>query len=611
MYTALEFLSVNPEDRKANADVVDWWNLHKYAFLDHHDPHKENTLHSQNWEEIGIPLSRSPGATPAHHDKTVFEDIYNNLCRKQWLDPLSLQHAKYGQLSPQSQRQQHANDKVLPWTIKFEEERYRDYELGGALCVSYLIDGGDFLQFLQRQTTGQLAREKGGLVGYVNMSVDKVAECTPWRLARTFRTSVNNRLAYGHCKELAAKEKALRLSLQRKQDELGAVRRRLKDEQLARDEQRAQFESEMEALHHSYLVARRARSKEREQQEWPHPLQSDNTARFTPNRSTPHPNQPENTAHFTPNRESQSHHVFGVAHSHDHAQCINSGRHHNHNHHSHHDEAQGAGSDHKGHRYNGYGDQFASEHGQDGSNSKRWSPQKQLKPYPVPRDQHPARQLSESALWSYIDLARMSSSRYANYIWWPERPDLISKQQQAKAAANSGSSSKRKAQEEATYISDTQYYESRANLIWTKKFAIVMDFNLFLFDAYAHPGNIEEALALSHSLLSLVVASNVVVSKKNKKDFFLNTSRKTKSTRKDQQYRYLQFRCDGKDGDDDVQRSEWMEELDYQIYIARDLLAIPGIKLKVADPHGTVWLPAPATLSSSGDDAQGKKTTCK
>ena len=103
--------------------------------------------------------------------------FYENLCRKQWLDALSLQHAKH------------------------------------------------HFVFLRRQTLGQLAREKGGLVCYVNVSVD------------------DNCLALGHMKELTAKEKALRLSLQRKQ-----------------------FESDMEALQ---------------------------------------PNQPDNTARFVPNRESQ------------------------------------------------------------------------------------------------------------------------------------------------------------------------------------------------------------------------------------------------------------------------------------------------------------------
>jgi len=714
LYTALEFLSVNPDELKANADVVDWWDRYKYAFLDRHDPHKEDTLHSQNWDEIGIPLSRSPGATPAHHDKTIFEDIYTNLCRKQWLDPLSLQHTKYGHLSLQ-RRGRPQNDKILPSTVKFAEERYRDYDAeedvldggSGALCVSYLIDGGDFLQFLRRQTTGQLAREKGGLVGYVNVSVeDKVAECTPWRLARTFRTSVNNRMAYEHNKKLAAQEKALRLSLQRKQDELDAVRRRLEDEQLARDEQRAQFESEMEAVHRSYSSQRRPYAKEQRERPRAHTKES---AQFANNRSAPHPNQPDSTGSFAPNQASQSHHVLGVAHSHGHV-----GRYHNHS----------ERESHEGHHFNGYGGKISQplhkhsshrEHGRDthgvakvGSSNKRWSPmyngrshasalqsererdsgkmakREKLKtskrahphaPSPVPRpsdlssltmssgrskgahssgkrkrggahrsnetwwsyvdraeliaarypdlladrnlawqqwtamlderDKHPTRQLSESALWSYIDLARLSISRYANYIWWPDRPDLITKQnqQQQFTAKAKGKRTKKVAEEETserTRISDTQYYDHRLNLIWTKKFAIVMDFNLFLFDAYANPSNIEETLALSHSLLSLAAANNVVVSKKNKKDFYLNTSGKKKSTRQDQQYRYLQFRCDGKDGDDDdAQRSEWMEELDYQIHIVHDLLAIPGIKLKVADPNGTVWLPAPANESGS------------
>merc|ERR1712176_1231007 len=207
------------------------------------------------------------------------------------------------------------------------------------------------------------------------------------------------------------------------------------------------------------------------------------------------------------------------------------------------------------------------------------------------RDKHPKQSMNESQLWSFIDFARMSISRYANWIWWPQRPDLIklnsikmkniNKAKKSKSNGDSDNSSNR------TYINDKQYYDHELNLIWTKKFAIVMDFNLFLFETYANPANIQETLAFEHSLLSLASSTNVVVSKKNSKDFYLNTSSKN-------DYRYLQFRCDGKnDDDDDAQRNEWMEELDYQIHIVHDLLAIPNIKLKIADPNATVWLPTP------------------
>eukprot|EP01083_Nonionella_stella_P184509 670151_1 len=104
-----------------------------------------------------------------------------------------------------------------------------------------------------------------------------------------------------------------------------------------------------------------------------------------------------------------------------------------------------------------------------------------------------------------------------------------------------------------------------------------MDFNLFLFETYANPANIEETLGYEHSLLCLASSTNVVVSKKNPKDFYLNTSDKNEY-RHDSipiMYRYLQFRVDGKDAaDDEMQRNEWMEELDYQITVVHDLLSI-------------------------------------
>merc|ERR1712228_466422 len=199
-------------------------------------------------------------------------------------------------------------------------------------------------------------------------------------------------------------------------------------------------------------------------------------------------------------------------------------------------------------------------------------------------------QLTESQLWAFIDFARMSISRYANWIWWPQRPDVIKlnnmkNKKQQKISDDDD--------DDRTYISDKQYYDHELNLIFTKKFAIVMDFNLFLFETYANPANIQETLAFEHSIMSLASSTNVIVSKKNTKDFYLNTSSKN-------DYRYLQFRCDGNDeDDDDAQRNEWMEELDYQIHIVHDLLSIRGIKLKVADPNATVWLPVPQISLSS------------
>merc|ERR1712110_97174 len=107
-----------------------------------------------------------------------------------------------------------------------------------------------------------------------------------------------------------------------------------------------------------------------------------------------------------------------------------------------------------------------------------------------------------------------------NWIWWPQRPDTIklSKEHKKKMKKKNDSDDD---DDNRTYISDKQYYDHQLNLIWTKKFAIVMDFNLFLFETYANPANIQETLALEHSIMSLASSTNVVVSKKNAKDFYL------------------------------------------------------------------------------------------
>merc|ERR1712176_1047590 len=104
------------------------------------------------------------------------------------------------------------------------------------------------------------------------------------------------------------------------------------------------------------------------------------------------------------------------------------------------------------------------------------------------RDKHPKQSMNESQLWSFIDFARMSISRYANWIWWPQRPDVIqlnavNKSQKSKKHRRKNSSDDDADHDDElsddeddnrTYISDKQYYDHQLNLIWTKKFAIVM-----------------------------------------------------------------------------------------------------------------------------------------
>eukprot|EP01084_Bolivina_argentea_P026909 50029_1 len=893
LYVALEFLSVNPDEKKANDRLVEWWDLHKYSWLDKHDPQKEDTLLSQNWNEIGIPLTRDPGSTPTHHKKTIFEDIYDNLKRTEWTDPFSVQHSQIGRSqsneSKQHQDEDDINDdtkSVIPSTIVFSKSRYKDYDEPNTR--SYLIDANDFLSFLHRQTTGNLVRSKSGLVGYVNVSVeDKVAECTPWRLHRIFQTCAWNRANAEQNRKLMSKNDQLARSTDTKSDQIEAYRieisqlkNELLEQQARLSQMREQYERQMESMyrqqhggrpssarsskrgnsangkrskqnkqflgyksnnrhsnnsHESHEIIDMSPSSGHSQLFDPNhhisrsvpPTQEDNEMKDQPSylhgsspsrspqyddhqqyhqsqvprqrsRDTHHSSRqkpsrnsnngvPHEAPRFSPMMQSKSHH--STSHHNQHQRhftqpqqnranrkdiVIYTGndrqnpRHHQHFNIKQYDDQSMYSADYEE-------DERPLEHHSDGSHeqtdphyaqgyynnappqenaklyktssakrlamaqnneyaqdrrpplynkrsgnepqydyaydhdreperdrepnhyddaryqtpnksskrgkrsnktskrglSKSASPSKQLKvktkikskskskgkvidskPSPVPqqmtlnskqrrdmainrskralatwklyvdryeiiakryptqiadrnkawlqwtkmldeREKNPKKALTESQLWAYIDFARMSIARYANWIWWPERPDLIQLNPQKIKTINKAKKSKSaskgsmKEDDNRTYINDKQYYDHSINLIFTKKFAIVMDFNLFLFETYANPANIQETLAYEHSLLSLASSTNVVISKKNPKDFYLNTSGKN-------EYRYLQFRCDGKDAaDDEMQRNEWMEELDYQIHIVHDLLSIPNIKLKIADPNATVWLPTP------------------
>eukprot|EP01084_Bolivina_argentea_P231581 390502_1 len=90
LYTALQFLCINPDEKKINPHLIEWFDRHKYAWISKHDPQIEHTLSSDNWNEIGIPLTREPGSTPIHQDITVIEDIYDNVKRNDWIDPVSI-----------------------------------------------------------------------------------------------------------------------------------------------------------------------------------------------------------------------------------------------------------------------------------------------------------------------------------------------------------------------------------------------------------------------------------------------------------------------------------------------------------------------------------------
>lgn len=157
-----------------------------------------------------------------------------------------------------------------------------------------------------------------------------------------------------------------------------------------------------------------------------------------------------------------------------------------------------------------------------------------------------------AACWKYIDFARLSLGTYSNYLWVP---------------------------------STFKVKRNRRQIEWNKKYIILMDFNLFLFDTRPSPEpmNIKQTLCHQHSVLSLATIRRVGPSKGDRRGFRLDLSNG----------KCIEFRCD-----DSKLRDNWIEEMEYQMKCIQDLLKIPNIKLKAADPDSTIWVPLPSGVST-------------
>ncbi|ETO17231.1 hypothetical protein RFI_20101, partial [Reticulomyxa filosa] len=147
--------------------------------------------------------------------------------------------------------------------------------------------------------------------------------------------------------------------------------------------------------------------------------------------------------------------------------------------------------------------------------------------------------------------------------------------------------------------------------LWTKKYVLAMDFNLFLFDEFINPQNVQDTL--QHDIWCLIR------DEQNDTQFYLHTIDKKSApnylgnlqwndhcdllyrdqnagrSRKDavlkkskMRSKYLRFRCANLQ-----QRNEWCEELEYQYQIMYELTRLPCIHLQLAGTNGSLWLPAP------------------
>lgn len=149
-------------------------------------------------------------------------------------------------------------------------------------------------------------------------------------------------------------------------------------------------------------------------------------------------------------------------------------------------------------------------------------------------------------IWQYIDFARMSLGRYTNWIWCPNNPQ--------------------------------NYKQNSRKIEWTKRYIVLMDFNLFLFDNKCSPKSIKQTLSFKHELLSISSIESVISSKENIHEFELRLNANN----------CIKFRCD-----DAEIRQGIVDEISYQIKCIHDLLKIPNIRLKPADPDKNIWLPIP------------------
>jgi len=149
-----------------------------------------------------------------------------------------------------------------------------------------------------------------------------------------------------------------------------------------------------------------------------------------------------------------------------------------------------------------------------------------------------------------IDFSRMSLGIYGNWL----------KMKSEGGTADNGDSSSSSGQ-------------------WTTYFAVMRDFNIFLFDHEHFPSSLEEVVSGEYSALSLAHIEGVKQCATNPTELYLEVT----GSKRNQQ---IKFGCESV-----AACKQWIAEMNYQIHIVSDLLTNQALRVECADQKRNIWIP--------------------
>ena len=160
-----------------------------------------------------------------------------------------------------------------------------------------------------------------------------------------------------------------------------------------------------------------------------------------------------------------------------------------------------------------------------------------------------------------IDFARMSLGNYGNWLYMKS------------GTANMNGND---------IVSDSQSASSQ----WTLYFAVMRDFNIFLFDHRHFPSTLEEVVSSEYNALSLAHIESVAQCSSTPTELYLEVAGSEMN-------HCLKFRCESVES-----CKQWVAEINYQIHIVSDLCCNQALRLECADQKRSVWIPvAPPYVS--------------
>ena len=119
---------------------------------------------------------------------------------------------------------------------------------------------------------------------------------------------------------------------------------------------------------------------------------------------------------------------------------------------------------------------------------------------------------------------------------------------------------------------------------WTTYFAVMRDFNLFLFKQNFFPNTLNDVVEQDYLALSVAHIETFKQCNSNLCELYLEVTG-SKTNHK------LKFRC----ASEEV-CSQWVMEMNYQIHIVSDLCCNQALRLECADQKRSIWIPvAPMT----------------